>query len=148
MRASGHCVFTSGRTPLAATRKRSHTASFTLSAAKLSEFSGLCCAVTSILMLSLGVNQRSHATSLAARYRSCSLRYSVNDSNTSTRWAKRLYRLSNIACDHEVRTATPPRCLVAQPGGRPVIRSTSGSRSSSTPAAQGKNNCNWFTSFS
>ena len=36
--------------------------------------SGLCCAVTSTLMLCLGVNHTSQATSIAARYRSCSLR--------------------------------------------------------------------------
>jgi len=64
---SGHCVFTSGRTPPALARKRSHTASLTFSAAKFRLVSGLCCAVTSTLIDCRGVNQISQATSLAAR---------------------------------------------------------------------------------
>ena len=64
MRTSGHWVSTSGRTPLAVSRKRSQTASLILSAAKFRLVSGLCCAVISTLMLCLGVNQCSHATGL------------------------------------------------------------------------------------
>ncbi len=62
MRTSGHCVLTSGRTPPALARKRSHTASLIFSAAKLSDVSGLCWAVISTLMLWRGVNQISQAT--------------------------------------------------------------------------------------
>src|SRR5256885_11965611 len=81
-------ISTSGRTPFLS-RKRSAMASLTRSAAKLRLVSGLCWAVTSILKLSRGENQISQATSLAARYRSFSLRYRVCDSCTSTRWASR-----------------------------------------------------------
>ena len=144
MRTSGHWVSTSGRTPLALTRKRSHTASFTLSAAKFRLVSGLCWAVTSTLMLWRGVNQASQATSLAARYRSCSLRYSEYDSSTNTRCASRLCRLSSITSRQAPFKATPPRrfCTACPPS--PVMCCTSGSRYSSTPAAQGKNNWSWF----
>lgn len=64
MRTSGHCVFTSGRTPDLA-RKRSATASFTRRPAKFRLCSGLCWAVTSTLKVWRVVNQISQATSLA-----------------------------------------------------------------------------------
>lgn len=83
-RTSGWRVSTSGRTPFLA-RKRSAMASLTRRAAKFRLVSGLCWAVTSILKLSRGENQISQATSLAARYRSFSLRYRDCDSCTSTR---------------------------------------------------------------
>ena len=73
MRMSGHWVSTLGRSPRLL-RKRSATASLILSPAKFRLFSGLCCAVTSTLKLSLVVNQISQATAAAASYRSFSLR--------------------------------------------------------------------------
>jgi hypothetical protein len=94
--------------------------------------------VTSILKVSLGENQISQATSLAARYRSFSLRYMVCDSSISTRWARRLCRLSSMASRHMPRSITPPRPTSRSCPLAPVMAWTSSARKPSTPAAQGK----------
>ena len=146
MRTSGHWVFTSGRSPRLA-RKRSATASLIFSAAKFRLVRGLCCAVTSILKVCLVVNQISQATSLAALYKSFSLRYIVCDSCTSTRCAKRQCRFSSMASRQEARTITPPRPVIRSLPVRPVMPCTSSAKKPSTPAAQGKNNCSEFTVF-
>ena len=148
MRISGRCVSTLGRTPWALSRKRSHTASLILSAAKLRDCNGLCCAVTSTLILCRGVNHISQATAIAARNKSCSVRYSVWLSCTNTRCARRLCRLSCITARQEPRTITPPRCRSTSCADKPVMVMTSAVNHSSTPAAQSKNNTKEFiTSF-
>ena len=138
-RTSGRWVSMLGRTPPARSRKRSATASFTRRVAKFRLRSGLPCAVMSTRKLWRGVNQSSHDTPAARRYRSCSSAYGACASSTSTRCARRLCRFRRRASAQSPRTRTPPRTVSRSSPIRPVRPCTSSARKSSTPPAQGRN---------